>query len=260
MDLLTTEIKHWWAGTGADQSDILLNNQEADVSLDRARNRSEMGFIVDHPTAPSWDEGHMSATVLDFDNDGWPDFYIGASDYSGNYGLLYHQESPEQWRAVPVADFFEHNRSHGVVAADFDRDGDLDLIVGHSRSRCAESEPNNCYETQQVRGLRKHARRPGNWIQLRLEGAEGTNRAAIGARVEVQMPDGTTQTQEVGGGYGHYGAQNDTVLHFGLGTACEAEVTVRWPDRDLTEQSFQLVSGYRFEVVQGQEPVAITQE
>ena len=259
LDLLTTEIKHWWAGEGADQSDILLNQQETDVVFDRARRREELGMIVDHPTAPSWDEGHMSATVLDFDNDGWPDFYIGASDYSGNFGLLFQQESPEQWVAVPVADFFEHNRSHGVVAADFDRDGDLDLIVGHSRSRCAATEPNDCYETTQVRAFENTLGDQGNWVQLRLEGGPGSNRAAIGARVEVTTPDGVTQTQEVGGGYGHYGAQNDTVLHFGLGTECGAEVTVRWPDRDLTEETFGVVSGYRYEVPQGGEPSALVE-
>ncbi len=257
MDLLTTEIKHWWAGTGADQSDILLNNGEADVSFDRAAAREDMGFFVEHPTSPSWDEGHMSATVLDFDNDGWPDFYIGASDYSGNYGLLYQQESPGMWRDVPVGDYFEHNRSHGVVAADFDRDGDLDLIVGHSRSRCSDTEPNNCYETAQVRAFENTLGDQGNWLQVRLEGGENTNRAAIGARVEVTTPDGVTQTQEVGGGYGHYGAQNDTVLHFGLGTECEASVTVRWPDRALTEESFELVSGYRYDVAQGGEALPV---
>ena len=39
--------------------------------------------------------------------------------------------------------------------------------------------------------------------------------------VEVSA-GGVTQTQEVGGGHGHYGIQNDRILHFGLGEACEA--------------------------------------
>ena len=58
----------------------------------------------------------------------------------------------------------------------------------------------------------------------------------------------------MGGGHGHYGAQHDLTLHFGLGTSCRAQVVVRWPDAAFSEQSFELVSGYRFVVEQGQEP------
>jgi hypothetical protein len=68
---------------------------------------------------------------------------------------------------------------------------------------------------------------------------------------------GVTQTQEVGGGHGHYGIQHDRVLHFGLGDSCEAEVTIRWPDGALTTEEMTLVSGYRFHVTQGQGPVVV---
>lgn len=257
LDLLTTEIKHWWAGDGADQSDILLNLGRADVAFDRERERELMGFVVRHPTSPSWDEGHMTAAVLDFDNDGWPDFYIGASDYAGNQGLLYHQEQPGFWREVPATEGIAHNRSHGVAVADFDRDGDLDLLVGHSRSRCDDTLPNDCYPTAQVRLFENVLGEGGNWLQLDLEGV-AANRSAIGARVTVTAGE-VTQTQEVGGGYGHFGAQNDRVLHFGLGAECEAQVTIRWPDLGLSEERFMLVSGYRYAIRQGDDPVALVE-
>lgn len=256
MDLLTTEIKHWWAGEGADESTILLNAQRADVTFDRSRTREQLGFVVPHVTGIAWDEGHISATVLDFDNDGWLDFYIGASEYAGNYGLLYHQQFPEFWAEVPVSDGIDHNRAQGVAAADFDRDGDLDVLVGHSLQRCDVDEPNNCYATDQVRLFENVLGDAGNWVQLDLEGGAGTNRAAIGARVTLAAGD-VTQTREVDGGYGSFGAQNDRVLHFGLGDACVAEVTVRWPNAALTEQTFQVVSGYRYRVVQGELPVVV---
>lgn len=91
----------------------------------------------------------------------------------------------------------------------------------------------------------------GNWIQLHLVGSEGP--AAIGARATVSA-DSVTQTQEVGGGFGHYSSQNDMVLNFGLGAACEANVTVLWPDSDLTEETITLTAGYRFLVTQGEFP------
>ena len=163
---------------------------------------------------------------------------------------MYHQRDTLQFEAVSIEDGFEHNRSHGVVNADFDRDGDLDMIVGHSLSRCDPNAPNNCYATMQVRAFENIYGAAGNWIQLKLEGV-AANRSAIGARVRVTA-GGMTQTQEVGGGYGHYGSQDDLVLHFGLGEACEAEIEIRWPDGDLTLQELVLPGGHRFAVTQGE--------
>lgn len=249
IDLLTTEIRHWWAGLGADGSEVLVNDGTA--TFDRPGDAA-LGLEIDH--SGSWDEGHMTAAIFDFDNDGWPDVYIGGSDYAGNRGLLYHQDSALSFTEVMPSDGIDHNRSHGVVVADFDRDGDLDVIVGHSLARCDASAPNNCYATAQVRFFENLAGGGGNFVQFRLEGAGGTNRAAIGARVSVTA-GGVTQTQEVGGGHGHYGTQNDAVLHFGLGVGCEAEVHVRWPDSALTMETFTVPAGHRFHIVQGQPPV-----
>lgn len=254
IDLFTTEIRHWWAGLGADGSEVLENTGERDVRFERPGDEA-LGLAVSHPPY-NWDEGHMTASIFDFDNDGWPDIYVGASDYAGNRGLLYHQDAALSFTEVPTSDFFEHNRSHGIAYADFDHDGDLDVIVGHSRARCDASAPNDCYATGQVRVFENTLGQDGNWVQVALVGGVGSNRAAIGARVQVTA-GGVTQTQEVGGGYGHYGAQNDLVLHFGLGTACEADVSVRWPNGALTTESATLVAGHRFEWHQGSPPRAL---
>jgi len=257
MDLFTGEIRHWWAGKGADGSEVLVNNGETDVVFDRPGDAA-LGLEVEHKSA-SWDEGHMTNAVFDFDNDGWPDIYVGASDYAGNHGLLYHQESKLSFVEVPISEGIDHHRSHGVVFADFDHDGDLDVIVGHSRARCDKTQPDDCYPTANVRMFENVLGQDGNFVQVHLVGGAGTNRSAIGARVSVTA-DGVTQTQEVGGGFGHYGAQNDLVLHFGLGAACKADVTIRWPDASLTTESWELPSGYRFEIEQGSAPVAMPRE
>lgn len=249
MDLLTGEIRHWWAGQGSDGSELLVNSGEPALRFDRPGDAT-LGLEVTKTTV-SWDEGHMTNAVFDFDNDGWSDIYVGASDYAGNHGLLYHQSSKLNFAEVPIADGIDHNRSHGVVFADFDQDGDLDVIVGHSRARCDVTAPNNCYDTANVRFFENVLGEQGNFLQIRLEGAAGTNRSAVGARVSVKAGD-ITQTQEVGGGYGHYGAQHDMVLHFGLGAACEAEVTVRWPNADLTTETVTLPAGHRVYLKQGE--------
>jgi enediyne biosynthesis protein E4 len=251
MDLVTGEIKHWWAGAGSDGSEVLVNTGAAQVTFERPGDAA-MGLAIAHATS-SWDEGHMTQALLDFDNDGWLDLYQGASDYAGNRGRLYRQRAPLMFEEVGTADFFSHFRSHGVAIADFDRDGDLDIVVGHSLARCSGSE---CQPTDQIRMFENTQGSAGNWVQLTLVGTGGVNASAIGARVKLTA-GGITQTREVGGGYGHYGAQDDMTVHAGLGAACEATVEIRWPDAALTTQTFTLPAGYRFIVEPGKPPRAI---
>jgi hypothetical protein len=244
IDLLTTEIVHWDVGTSSDPSELLLNDGAGTF----ARPGNDVTGLTRPHDMVDYNDGDITAAIFDFDNDGWPDVYIGSTDYPGTRGWLYHQVQPAVFEAVPFVDGVDHTRSHGIAVADFDRDGDLDVVVGHSRARC--SGESDCYERPQIRFFENQAAK-GNWFQLTLEGGPLSNRAAIGARVTVVTPDGMTQTQEVGGGHGHYGMQHDLTLHFGLGMSCEAEVTVSWPDVSRTTQTVRLVSGYRFRLVQG---------
>jgi len=55
-----------------------------------------------------------------------------------------------------------------------------------------------------------------------------SGRDAIGARVRLTA-DGRKQTDEVRSG-GSFMSQSDFRLHFGLGKAASAELSVRWPD------------------------------
>ena len=102
----------------------------------------------------------------------------------------------------------------GAAFADFDNDGDIDVIV------------NNMNATPDL--FRLDLRGGLHWSTLKLVGTR-SNRNAIGARVTLSAADGT-QVQEVRGG-GSYFSQNDLRVHFGLGTASRIErVVVRWPD------------------------------
>jgi len=244
IDILTSEIVHWDVGTSSDPSELLFNTGDADVVFERPGN-DVTGLTRTH-SGVTWDDGDITGSVFDFDNDGWPDVYIGASDYPDNRGLLYHQSAPRSFEAVLPEEGIDHTRSHGSAVADFDRDGDLDIVVGHSSMRCA----GDCRDTFEVRLFENQLPADSNWVQLDLQAALGSNGSAVGARVTVTS-DSLMQVQEVSGGHGQWGNQDDRVLHFGLGADCTAEVTVAWPDADGTVEQFMVGSGYRWTLSQG---------
>jgi hypothetical protein len=253
MDLLTSEIVHWDVGSSSDPSEVLYNQGEDDIRFERPGPEAT-GVDWEHDMV-AWNDGDITAAIFDFDNDARPDIYIGSTDYPGTRGHLFHQKEDGTFEAVPLDLGIDQQSSHGVGVADFDRDGDLDIVVGHSAFRCGSGD--HCYPAgeRHARLFENQMGQDGNWIQLDLVGGEGTNRDAIGARVTVEAAS-RIQAQEVDGGHGHYGVQDDKVLHFGLGADCSAKVTVRWPDEELTEQTFLLKAGYRYELEQGGVPVA----
>ncbi len=249
MDLLNTELRHWDVGSASDPTEILVNDGALRPSFSRP-GRAAMG-LERVQEATYWDEGDLDAAVFDFDNDGRPDIWINSSDYAGTRAHLYRQVSAGQYQEVALGDFVDLTRAKGIGIADFDRDGDLDVVASRSDVRC--DDPVECVDFH-ARYFDNVVGNGNNWVQLRLEGGAGTNRSAIGARVTVDNGD-VMQVQEVGGGHGRLGIQHELALHFGLGTACEATVTVRWPNEALTEQTFTLDAGHRWALVEDGTPV-----
>jgi hypothetical protein len=102
---------------------------------------------------------------------------------------------------------------------------------------------NNLNDTPSL--LRNQSPPPNNWMLVKLIGTK-TNRAAIGSRVVLEAGN-HRQVQEVRSG-GSFCSQNDLRLHFGLGTAKDARVQVRWLSG--TEQILEHVPANRLIVVQ----------
>lgn len=105
--------------------------------------------------------------------------------------------------------------AHGLLPFDYDRDGDMDLLVWSSGS----SPTPALFENVTPRAGRR-------WLRVRAVGTT-SNRESIGARVTVTAP-GLTQMREILGTESFF-AGPPKEAHFGLGPRLMASVTVRWP-------------------------------
>ncbi|MBV6658683.1 MAG: CRTAC1 family protein [Devosiaceae bacterium] len=159
----------------------------------------------------------------DVDNDGLADLFIAKGNVDQMPGnaiadpnnLLMQQPGGQFVEAAAEAGVATTERSRGAALADLDGDGLLDLVVVNRRAP--------------LELWRNETASAGNWLGVSLVQADGGNRDAIGATVTVATPDGRVQRQQVTVGGGHAGGQS-VPLHFGLGAASEATITVRWPD------------------------------
>ena len=235
LDLYSAEIHHWHIGESSDSSELARNvGDVGTIKLARPGNAAT-GMSWPHPTS-DWNEGGLMVAGGDLDQDGLEDVVVAASDYPDQFSLLFHQKPDHTFEEVGKAWGLHHACASGLTMADFDRDGDLDVIVGSGTARdCA-----NLWKTNEVH-IYENKGSGQRWLALRLAGdGQTANAAAIGACVTVTTGGGTI-VKEVGGGYGHMGMQNDTVLSFGLGACAAADVDVRWPNQELTRQSFSRV-------------------
>jgi hypothetical protein len=193
-------------------------------------------------TSVKWGTG-----LIDFDDNGFPDLMIvGGSIYppgTGMHHLLPKTDSKlilmrniDGNRFVDVSQqagpaFSESRCGRGAVFGDIFNSGRIDVVVNNL----------NDYPS-----LLRNQQPPANaWLLVKLIGTR-TNRAAIGSRVSVNANQ-RRQVQEVRSG-GSFCSQSDLRLHFGLGTAKDARVQVRWLGG--AEETFEHVIANRLVVIQ----------
>jgi len=121
----------------------------------------------------------------------------------------------------------------GLAYADFDHDGDLDLLL------TTNNGPAYLYRNDQLAGNKS--------IRLRLIGTK-SNRDAVGANVRIYY-GGQTQLRTVKGG-SSYLSQSELPLTFGLGKVDKVDrVVVDWPS-GRTEEFKNLASGKAYECLE----------
>jgi hypothetical protein len=170
----------------------------------------------------------MGVGFLDMDNDGKMDLIVAnghvypeADRIPGIIGfsqrnLLYRNLGNGRFVDVSATagpGLKAEGSSHGTAFADFDNDGDVDIVVTNNNA------PSNL--------LRNDGGNKKNWLSIKLVGTR-SNRSAIGARVRI-VTGGASQLQQVTSG-SSFLSQSDIRLHFGLGTAKSADtLEVSWP-------------------------------
>ena len=250
MDLYTGEIAHADVGGSSDRAQLLVNRTEAGMPARFERiDRTTNGLAI--PLQRSADEGVLSNAFFDFDNDGRLDVWAGGSDYPQNRGWLYQQNDDGRFTEVSTRAGIVHPCPIGFALADFDHDGDLDVVLATSLARTCSTD----WMGRATVRMYENVAGDQNWTSIRLvgRGEGGANRAGLGARVKITA-GGVTQTRDIVGNWGLAGLGTDLVAHAGLGANCTIErIEVQWPDAMGTTETFTDVpANYRLEVRQGE--------
>jgi hypothetical protein len=163
-----------------------------------------------------YQESYASPSAGDYDNDGDLDLffttvYATASLDKKNYPVLFRQDDPfEMTDITAVAGLAGLGPTYQAAWADYDNDGDLDLVTDE-----------RLFENQGT---------DNGWLRVRLTGdGDSVNRSAIGAEVRIALGDATL-TRQVEAGTGE-GNQNELTLHFGLGQhQGYVDLDITWPN------------------------------
>ena len=173
----------------------------------------------------------MGANFGDLDNDGFLDFYLGTGapgfDAIGP-NAMYRNDEGKNFQDVTFSGGFGHlQKGHGIAFGDLDRDGDQDVFVQIGGFYPGDAFSNALYENP------GHGNR---WLSIRLVGDE-SNRAAIGARIEVELdtPEGTRSVHALVGSGGSFGASS-LEQEIGLGDATGIRrLEVYWPTTGIRQ-------------------------
>ncbi len=136
--------------------------------------------------------------------------------------------------AAAGSDFAQPRVGRGLACGDFDRDGDVDLLI------TTNNGPAVLFRNDQLAGNRS--------IRFHLIGTK-SNRDAIGAAVRV-FHEGSSQSRLVKSG-SSYLSQSELPVTFGVGRRDRVErVVIDWPS-GRTEEYRSLATGKAYECVEG---------
>jgi hypothetical protein len=213
--------------THLDQQLARFYRNLGDGSFEDATFRSKMSYATFHLSG-------FGTRFMDYDNDGWRDVFMANGHVLDNIER-YHADTKyaepklmfrntgggifENVSEQLGADFVAPRVSRGAAVADFDNDGDLDILVSNNG------------QTPQL--LRNDGGNANHWLEILLIGTK-SNRDGVGARVRVTAGDLALHEQRKGGM--SYQSAQDPRLHFGLGRHDKVDgIEIVWPSGMVTK-------------------------
>jgi hypothetical protein len=193
------------------------------IALKLGVNAARPGAGGDVLPSTSW-----HAEFQDVNNDGFIDLLVTKGNPSAvpEYAkrdpsdLFLGQADGKFVDAAEAAGIVDYDRGRGAALADFNLDGQLDLVEMFYQA------PAKLWRNVGT-GDAANPAPMGHWLDVRLS-QPAPNTDAIGAWIEVQA-GGKTMPRELTIGGGHASGELGWT-HFGLGAATDAQVRVKWPD------------------------------
>jgi hypothetical protein len=170
----------------------------------------------------------------DFDGDGHADIYAVQNSYApipavgrfdGGLSQLLRGDGHGHFTPVPVAEsgLLVPGDAKALAVLDLDQDGWPDFLVSRNNNSTLAFRNNG------VAG--RHS------FRIQLRGPAG-NPTAVGARITVELADGSRQTSEVYAGSGYY-SESTAAAFFGYPEANPPKnIRVRWPSGATSEHAF----------------------
>jgi hypothetical protein len=199
--------------------------------------------------APSLNRLGFGCLFADFDLDGALDLVVAnghiddtVRNIRGNVGyaqtpLLFRNQGNATFRDVAAqagSGFVQPRVGRGLAVGDFDRDGDVDLLM------TTNNGPAVLFRNDQKSGNRS--------LRVRLVGTT-SNRDAVGATVRI-VHGGTSQSRMVKSG-SSYLSQSELPITFGVGTRDRVDrMVVTWPN-GKTEDFTNVATGKSYDCTEG---------
>ena len=237
--MAASEDGKYEAGMGIDAADVDGDGWQdvyithLDFELNRLYHNNQDGTFSDD-TYPSGIGNKaillsgVAAKFLDYDNDGWDDILQLNGAMLDNVQLYHHEVSYkepllmfhntgkgkfEKASEALGADFMRAIAGRGLATADYDNDGDMDIVS------------NNRGEAPSL--LRNDGGNTNHWLTVQLIGTR-SNRDGNGASLKLSA-GGRVRVEQAKGGMSYMSA-SDPRIHFGLGKQTKIEaLVIRWP-------------------------------
>jgi hypothetical protein len=237
--LAASEDGRYEAGMGIDAADVDGDGwmdvyiTHLDFELNRLYRNSQDGTFTDETFRSRIGNkavllSGVAAKFLDYDNDGWNDIlqlngamldnvslYHGEVSYKEPL-LMYRNLGKGEFDKVSDslgADFVRPIVGRGLATADYDNDGDIDIVT------------NNRGDFPSL--LRNDGGNANNWLTVQLVGTK-SNRDGIGASLKLTS-EAFVEVEQAKGGMSYMSA-NDPRIHFGLGKRTKVtSLEIKWP-------------------------------